>query len=208
MMKNVLKIVLCVFALLALTTTKATAQLLPISLSVKGGPNFSTVSTSAFEGKTGFNAGLGLDVNLPANLAIMSGLEINTKGANTKQELEAIDASQKINAMYLQLPVHLGYRIKLLPGFRMHFELGPYFAQGIGGKTKYMEKGKEVKADTFGDDGLKKFDWGLGAAVGVTLLGRVQVKAGYDLGMANISNNNELKLKNRNAYISAGLIIF
>lgn len=39
----------------------------------------------------------------------------------------------------------------------------PYLAYGVGGKTKI--DGVSEKADTFGDDGLKRFDAGLGLGV-------------------------------------------
>ena len=203
-MKNFLKV-----SLLALTlvfTSTASAQLLPVSIGVKGGLNMSNISTDGYDGKKGFNAGLTVDVNLPANFGIFSGLEVNTKGAQIN------DTDHKINAMYLQLPVHVGYRLKLLPGLRAQFGFGPYFAQGIGGKTKFGDD----KYDTFGDEmhQLKKTDWGLGVHVGVVVLGRIQVRAGYDFGLKNLARSYEEegikvepKLKNRNVYVSAGLII-
>lgn len=194
-MKNFLRISLVTFALL-LTTSMVNAQLLPVSMGIKGGANFSNVNTDGYKSKTGFNAGITVDLNLPANLAIMSGLEINTKGAKVK------DTDYSMNAMYLQLPVHLGYKFGI-PGLRFHFSLGPYFAQGIGGKTKFDGE----KFDTFSDTALKKFDWGLGAGVGVTFLGMIQARVGYDHGLANIGRG-DVKVRNRNAYISAGFLFF
>lgn len=44
--------------------------------------------------------------------------------------------------------------------FWSSFKGGPYLAYGVGGKTKI--DGVSEKADTFGDDGLKRFDAGLG----------------------------------------------
>lgn len=203
-MKNFMRVSLVAIALLLTSTVNA--QLLPISLGIKGGLNVSNVSTDNYESKNGFNAGLTADINLPAGFGIFSGLEVNTKGAKIDEKFGDV----KMNAMYLQLPVRLGYRMSLLPGLRAHFGFGPYFAQGIGGKTKgkYIDGG-EVDMKTFGDDGLKKFDWGLGGEVGVTLIGRVQVRAGYDFGLKNIAPSDaEAKIKNRNFYVSAGLLFF
>ena len=43
---------------------------------------------------------------------------------------------------------------------------GPYFACGIAGKTKFdLGNNTEHKENTFGDDGLKRFDAGLGVGV-------------------------------------------
>lgn len=200
-MKNLFRVSLIALVLL-MTTTIANAQLLPVSLGIKGGANLSNFSTDGHKSKSGFNAGLTLDLNLPANIAIMSGLEVTTKGAKYE------NADLSINAMYLQLPVHLGYKFGI-PGVRFHFSFGPYFAQGIGGKTKGTNsEGTSIKYDTFGDnpEQMKKFDWGVGMGIGATLLGKIQVRVGYDHGLTNISQTG--KIKNRNAYISAGFIFF
>lgn len=196
-MKNFIKISFVALALLL--GTNASAQLLPVSLGIKGGVNLSSmdIKGAKTKSKAGYNAGLTLDVNLPANLAIMTGLEVTTKGAKAK------GGDGTINATYLQLPVHMGYRLKLVPGVSAHFDLGPYFAQGLGGKVK--EDGE--KSNTFGDDALKKFDWGLGVGVGVTFLGKFQVRAGYDHGFANIARE-EGNVKNRNAFLSVGYKFF
>lgn len=201
-MNKIIKISLATLFLL-LTTVTVNAQLLPVSLGLKGGVNFSRANGDITKNKSGFNAGLTLDLNLPAGLAIMSGLEITTKGTKFKES----DVS--VNAMYLQLPIHLGYRFGV-PGARFHFNLGPYFAQGIGGKTKGVDtEGDKFKADTFGSatGQLRKLDWGLGVGVGVTFLGKIQVRMGYDHGMKNLAREGG-KFKNRNAYVSAGLMFF
>lgn len=215
-MKNFIKISLIALALML--TTSANAKLIPVSLGIKGGINSSTVNTKGWESKSGFNAGLTLDVNLPANLAIMSGLEISTKGAKMSGSqldipgMGTVDVpSSKINATYLQLPVHLGYRIKLIPGLRLHVNAGPYFSQGIGGKTNFElvgADGQTTKAKTFKDDVFEKFDWGLGIGAGATVLGMVQVRAGYDWGMKNVSKIDGMNIKNRNFYASVGFLIF
>lgn len=195
-MKNFIKLSFITLALLL--ASNASAQLLPISFGVKGGITSSTVNTKGTESKSGFNAGLTLDVNLPANLAIMTGVEINTKGAKMKE------TGYKMNSTNLQIPAHLGYRIKVIPGFRMHVSAGPYFAQGIAGKTE-MGEGKKVK--TFSGDNaiLKKTDWGLGVGAGATVLGMVQVRVGYDWGMKNLARQGDASIKNRSFYASLGL---
>lgn len=200
MKKLILLIAISTFACI----TKVNAQLLPVSLGIKGGYNTSTMSGDDRKSKSGFNAGLTLDVKLPASLAIYSGIEVTSKGMKTKNT----DAS--LNATYLQIPIHLGYRINTIPGLGLHFSFGPYFSQGIGGKFKFAGN----KIDTFGDSGvLKRSDWGLGVAVGARVLGLVQVRTGYDFGLMNVNkkdieNNIIGKTKNRNFYVSLGFNFF
>lgn len=218
-MRKLLKTTLLTLVLIAVTGSLS-AQLLPLSLGLKGGLNTSNTDAKDSKARAGFNAGLTLDLYLPANLVILSGIELSTKGANDKRRVESpgdlsiegtYDRETKMNMMYLQVPVKLGYRIKTIPGLGLHFGAGPYFAQGIGGKTKVISNGKETyKENTFGDkDGqLKKMDWGLGVEVGASVLGLVQVRTGYDFGLANISRDKDNKVRNRNFYVSAGIKFF
>lgn len=200
-MKILLKISLLAMTLVFATATNA--QLLPVSLGLKGGINKSSYTPESYDNKSGYNVGLTLDLNLPAGFGIFTGLDLMTKGA------EINETSYKLDAMYLQLPVHLGYRLRLLPGLRAHFGVGPYVAYGIGGKTKLTD-GSEV--DTFEKDGtnLEKLDWGVGAHVGVVLLGRIQVRAGYDMGLVDVAPKgfSTEKLKNETFYLSAGVMFF
>ncbi len=207
-MKNFIRIAL--IALFVAAATNASAKVLPVSLGVKGGINMSTLSKKDYKSKVGYNAGITVDLNLPSNLALMTGLEINTKGAKAKE------GDWKMNATYLQLPIHLGYKMDFAPGLSAHFDLGPYLAQGIGGKTKFTEEiyddngvqgTQKTSKNTF-DNGFDKFDWGLGIGVGVTMLNKIRIQVGYDHGLKNISQSKEWKLRNRNVSASVGFLFF
>lgn len=205
-MKHLIKLSFIAIALLL--ATNANAQL-PVSMGIKGGVNISNSSSKLTKSKAGYNVGLTLDVNLPSNVAIMTGLEITNKGAKMKA------ADLKVDATYLQLPIHIGYKMNVAPGATAHFDIGPYFAQGLYGKTKgtlnlvypesYEKSGTSL--NTFGDDGLKRFDWGLGVGVGVTFMGKIQILAGYDHGIASTKVMDE-KFRNRNAFLSLGWKFF
>lgn len=209
-MKHLIKLSFITLALLL--ASNANAQSLPVSMGIKGGINVSNSSSKQTKSIVGYNAGLTLDVNLPSNVAIMTGLEITSKGAKMK------DADLKVDATYLQLPIHLGYKMNVAPGVTAHFDIGPYFAQGVWGKTKGSQdlihpttgevlKTLDINQDTFGDDVLKRFDWGLGIGVGVTFMGKIQILAGYDHGIASTKIMDE-KFRNRNVFASVGWKFF
>lgn len=212
-MKNFIKISLLslVFAL----TANLDAQSLPISVGIKGGVNASNVSTKNYKSKVGYNVGITFDLNLPSHLAIMTGLEVTSKGSKIKDENSK---DWQMNSTYLQLPIHLGYKMNLMPGMTAHFNLGPYLAQSIGGKTKGYDAIVNEAGEITGyqkwsiktsDNGIDKFDWGLGIGVGVTMLNKVQIRAGYDHGMKNIVKSKEApKMRNRNVYASVGFLFF
>ena len=173
------------------------------SFSVKGGLNMSNFYGDDLTDKnmkTGFNIGVGADLGFTPNMYLQTGLFFSTKGAKYKSKAEGdlIDAS--ITANYLQLPVHLAYKIDVTPGTKVVLHAGPYVAYGIGGKSKL---GK-LEVDTFDKDlGFKPFDSGLGLGVGAEF-GPILVDLGWDMGLTNISRLEKGNVKNQNAYLSLG----
>lgn len=214
-MKNFIKIALT--ALAFLVGSNMNAQLLPVSFGVKGGINSSTIEGKEFKSRYGFNVGLNLDVNFTENIAIMTGVEISSKSAIHKG-IGSIDIANqvyttdsRINAIYLQLPLHAGYKINVMPGLKLHVEAGPYFAQGLGGMTDFRTRtidGGDRRMKTFKDDVLSRFDWGVGVAAGITVLNRIQMRAGYDMGLRDLAKVDNLKVRQRNFYASLGFLFF
>ncbi|MDU1891094.1 MAG: porin family protein [Dysgonomonas sp.] len=193
-MKNFIKAGLVAVAMLFCVSVSA-----QISFGVKAGVNLSNYGGDVDDNKAkaGFNAGVTAEIGLPlTNLYVLSGLEYTTKGA----KYDGNNYSYNSNANFLQLPVHVGYRVSALETLGVSFHAGPYFAYGIGGKTG---KG-EAKNDTFDDGMLKKFDFGLGAGVGLEL-GKIGVGLGYDFGLANLyDGEGNDKVRTMNAYLSVG----
>ncbi len=207
-MKTV-KTLLFVVALFIGINANAQLGINPLSFGIKGGVNMSNFSgdpedTSA---KAGWNAGITVDVSLPANFYIASGVELTTKGAKYKQSVviggDAISLVEaKANPMYIQVPVHLGYKIKAFPTTNIVFHGGPYWAYGISGKTKVEGQ----KYDFFGSDAneAKRNDFGLGFGAGVEFLGKITAGIGCDFGLLNISRVDNYTVRNQNAYFSVG----
>ena len=187
-----------------------------LSFGVKVGGNFSNFSGSDFsdelDSKLGFQLGLTAEYGLSDNLFIGSGLEFTTKGARAKEELGPVTMKTSINPMYLQLPVHIGFKFEVANGVNLLAEVGPYAAFGIGGKSKVTIKigdEKETEKNNFfgseDEGGAKRFDFGVGGAIGAEF-GKVVVKAGYDLGLADISrfDDGDNKVKNGNLFLTLG----
>lgn len=197
-MKNYLKVFVTAAVLLFSVNSYA---LLPVSLGIKGGVNLSNVGGDLdhTSSKVGFNAGLIVDIDLPVtSLGITTGIEFTTKGTKIdKKHLIDTDEDAKFNAMYLQLPVHANYKLSVAPATKVVFHAGPYFAYGIGGKTKIDGD----KYDTFDDDGFKKFDFGLGIGAGVQIW-KFGVDLGWDFGLTDVSDMSDVSVKNRNGYLS------
>ena len=213
-MKTILKTNLIIIALLLAMGIQAQDK--PLTFGVKAGVNLSNFSGDVEDNKAkpGFNVGVTVDYALTSDLYLLSGLEFTTKGA--KSEYEETEQGVKVNVtatanpMYLQLPVHLGYKIGISENTKIVLHAGPYLAYGIGGKLKEEAKANvagvnaNVSADTdfFGKEAFKNFDFGLGLGAGVEF-GKINAGLGYDLGLANISREDG-KLRNMNAYLTVG----
>ncbi len=211
-MKTILKTSLIAIALLL--GISANAQEKPLTFGVKAGMNLSNFSGDGdSDSKIGFNAGVTVDYALSSDLYLLSGLELTTKGAKAEYSESESGVSVKYKAtatpMYLQLPVHLGYKLTVTEGTKIVFHAGPYIAYGIGGKTKTkasanalsIDINHEDKEDFFGDEGAKRFDFGVGLGAGVEF-GKIGVGLGYDFGLTKLydEGNN----KNMNAYLTVG----
>ena len=171
-----------IVAMLAVITV-ASAQ---VRLGVKGGINISNFYGSELNDnnmKIGFNAGVSADVDFAPNLAIQSGLFATTKGFKYKQSsLEFSD-----NLVYLQLPVHLAYKVDVTPGTKVFLHGGPYAAYGIAGKRSFSVGSLETSSDKVFGDGVgqyKAFDAGLGIGAGVEL-GQLVFDLGWDMGLVH-----------------------
>lgn len=184
----------------------ASAQYNPITIGIKGGVNISNFGGESLkdtDGKIGFTGGVLLDYNVDEVFFIRTGLDFTTKGA--KQTKAGIEHTY--NPMYLQIPIHAGYKMPFTRSFRCLLHAGPYFAYGVGGKTKSNVSGTdETSTDFFGSEengGHKKIDFGLGLAVGIEY-GKIGIELGYDLGLVNISHKKDEKIKNMNAFLTLG----
>ena len=173
------------------------------SFSIRGGLNMSNFYGDELSDKNmkiGFHAGVGADFEFAPNIALQTGLFYTAKGAeySSKDEGDLIDVNTTAN--YLQLPIHLAYKIDVTPGTKVVLHAGPYLAYGIGGKVKVGP----LSVNTFdGDLGFKPFDAGLGLGVGAEF-GRILVDLGWDMGLTNISRFDSGNVKTQNAYLSLG----
>lgn len=111
-----------------------------------------------------------------------------------------------LDAYYLEIPIHIGYKHSLSENFAIFGEFGPYIGIGLFGKSKIESEGESISVDTFSEDGgVKRFDMGLGFKLGVEINKLIPISVGYDFGLANINNdNNGGSIKNSNLTISIG----
>lgn len=156
-----------------------------VKFGIVAGVNFNNMSEN-LNSKTGYHVGVKTEIDLPqlsdGVYLEIAGL-IASKGAKFDGGYEVGD----INATYLEVPIHLGYKYDINSDIKVIGNFGPYFGLGLFGKVKYDNYWKyEDEENTFGCEGLiKNFDFGLGFNLGVEFKEKYQFTLGYDFGLVN-----------------------
>lgn len=183
--------------------------------------DFSGTDVSQNIAKPGYMIGMEFDIALPSNFFVNTGLDVHLKGAKLKDKVmiettkKVLGGDVKYNAYYLQLPLHLGYNIRISDCLNLKLSAGPYLAMGIGGKYKntitysVINNEKEYvyedssREKTFGDsrDQLRKFDAGLGCKAALDSH-HFNFFMGYDKGLTN--PNRYANIKNSSFYAGLG----
>ena len=206
-----MKKILVLFVLTAIAMVSVNAQD-NLKWGVMAGMNVSKYTFTGFDNRVGFHAGVKaqLGISQEASGAYMDFAALLTlKGAK-------IDggslASIKFNPYYLEVPVRVGYKYAVNDDFSLFGSVGPYMAVGLFGKAKLIVDGdiadiaelggNSMSEDIFGDEGLKRFDFGLGLKAGVEFSKKYQVAISYDFGLVEVIK--EVGMKNRNLMISLG----
>ena len=203
-----MKKALLVFALIAISAVSINAQN-NLKWGLMAGMNVSKYTFTGFDNRVGFHAGvkaeLGLSQGASGAYMDFAGL-LSLKGA--KIDGGSI-ASITFNPVYLEIPVHIGYKYAVNDDLSLFGSAGPYIGIGLFGKAKI--KGDIVESigsddsmseNIFGEDGLNRFDFGLGLKAGLEFSHKYQVSLSYDFGL--VDAQDEIGLKNRNLMISFG----
>ena len=150
----------------------------------------------------GVRAGITADLHLADEFYIGTGLLFTGKGGKDKD-----DSKSKLTLSYLQVPVNFMYKPQLGSG-KLVVGAGPYIAYGIKGKYKIDDgevKGKlNAFKDEAGDGKLKRLDAGLGIVVGYELKNNLYLGLHTDLGLVNIADNKDFKIRNFSSGVSVG----
>ncbi len=204
-------LVLVVFISISMTTAQAqnstsapvvTAN--PGGFIIKGGVNFSNISTQSngsynnANTLTTFKVGVLADVPLASVLSLQPGVLLTGKGAKASGFFDEASYNRSFNPLYIEVPVNLVVKLPLGTSSRIFVGVGPYGALGVGGKWKTTATVANVGLTTstesnikFGngnDDNLKTFDYGLNGLAGVEI-SRLLLGVNYGLGLSKIFPN-------------------
>lgn len=166
----------------------------------------------SFPAKVGFNLGVIADIELGKSFYLQPGFYYSNKGFKYKWENDGEKEIDKFGLNYFEIPILASYKLNINDNLRWEINAGPYIAVGIAGKDKYKYSGEDpdysysVPAfgtgkteveDSEGDKfdtykrGLKRFDFGLQFATGLTIKEHYYVGLRYDLGLLNGCNTSD-----------------
>ena len=204
----------CLFAFAAIC---ANAQ--EIKYGVTAGVNINTLTTNANKERTGFHVGFKTEIDFNEKLYVNAGLMLTSKpwcGLGISYLNKNINISSKATPYYLEIPVHVGYKLPVAKNVKIFGEAGPYIGIGLFGSgssivEQYDEGFKNLIESKKYDNGnpfknnQKRFDWGLGGNIGVELFNHYQLSVGYDWGLKEILGKNT-SMKNKTFMISASYL--
>lgn len=182
------------FVLMAAFTIGGNAQNI---IQWEGFAGFNVSNIGGLGSKPGFHIGAKAELGIPSianGVYVNAGAVFSMKGC--KQDYGDLGGA-KTKANFLDIPIHMGYRYNINNDFSIFGEVGPYFSFGLFGKTKTEELDSdgfgdwsmtEYSYNTFGKDGLKRFDVGAGLRFGVELKHKYSLAIGYDWGFIDLYN--------------------
>ena len=184
------------------------------------GYNFASINSSNasvdMEGYGGFTFGgvYGLQLANSTPLWLEAGLFYSEKGGKTQnfpsvktitentsnQKTTEYFQKKTTRLIYLQAPIAIKYAFDVADDFYVQPFLGGYLALGVGGKTKlYEDKRSEDSFDNF-----TRLDGGLRLGCGVEYQ-MIYAEAGFDFGIANISDNDWISARNQCFFFNIGV---
>lgn len=166
-----------VFATLAFS---AKAQTPDIKLGAKAGVNFSNITDSDMDSKTGFHVGVLAEAFLSERFSIQPEILYSTQGAEIKND----NSSLKVDLEYINVPIMAKYYVA--DGFNI--QAGPQF----GFITKAETKGELLGVTATGDvkDDTESFDFGVNFGLGYELPAGLFFDARYNLGLSKINKES------------------
>jgi len=149
--------------------------------------------SDAFGRQTGFQIGGTIDLALSDMAYLESGLLYTKKG------FEASTA--KVNFGYINIPVGIRYHITEIGGGSNLYVAGGFYAAFL---LSAKADGNKLNIGNSEEDNYKPLDFGIDGGLGVLINDQIDIRIGYELGLANIAAFNDFKLNNTALLLSVG----
>ncbi len=169
-------------------------------------------STANSASSNGFYAGFGYSAEIMPGLNLNPGLYYEFLTSSTGASLGSlVSYSGKTTEHYVNVPLHLSYGISFAPNFKVFAYGGPTANVGIASSTKVSGSvlgiGGSDTIDNYKDSNYGRFDIMLGVGGGIELMRKFRLTVGYDWGMLDRDNRDNVVLK-RNRLTAGAAFIF
>lgn len=172
-----------------------------VSYGLKAGLNVPTFTISSgnvsftSDASTSFHITGYVDAPIARNFSFQPGLSVQGKGGKIGRDLIDGDFDDiTLNLMYLEIPANFVYYIPTGHSGDLFVGAGPYAAYALSLRARM---GSVSEKGNFEENGLKRFDAGVNFLLGYKLYNGLLFNAGYALGLANITEENNVSWKNR-----------
>lgn len=175
-----------------------------LSYGIKAGLNIASLNASGDDGdvssQAGFYGGAFVNFSVAEKFSIQPELLYSMQGAKLGEgEVEGVTVSAKQKLDYLNLPVMAQYQV----ADGLYLEAGPQLGFLLSAETTV--EGNGVKNTVDSKDAFKSIDFGLGFGAGYKLPIGLGINARYNLGLANIIDENEGDGSLKNSVFQIGL---
>jgi len=193
-----MKKVLFILAIAIAATGSVNAQ--DVKIGAKVGLNLANI-TGDFDGddldaKTGFNLGVFAEISLSDKLIFQPELLFSTQGA--KSEETNYNYSLKLN--YLNIPLMIKYAVT----DKFALELGPQVGFLLSANEEETFNGETASDEEDVKDYFKSIDFGLNFGASFDVSEKIIIGARYNLGLSNISDIEDINVKNSLFSLSVG----
>lgn len=172
--------------LLAVVAGGFTMQAQGIDLGIKAGANFANFSGDIdSDGITSFHAGAVLELNLVPTFSIQAEGLFSSQGATYKDT--ALDIAKDIDLSYIAVPIMA--KFYLLPD-RLSLMAGPQFSFLVSDADDVIE--------------TKSFDLAASGGVELKIIAGLFAQARYNVGLNNVSDVEDVDIKNNVFQLSVG----
>jgi len=196
---------LTIFAVLVLTITSSQLYSQKLSIGIHAGLNFAgaSITPSQTTGtRTGIIIGGMVDIGISNELSVAPGLQYISKGASSNDG--GVTSTTSLN--YFEIPLLALYKFKSSE-FTPHIFAGPNFAFNLSANSESSGGGSSSSSDM--SSSFSGFDMGLmfgtGSEYKVSSNMSVYLDLAYSLGLANISKDNSVTIKNNGLRLMAGV---
>lgn len=196
------KIILACFSVL-MTVGLANVNAQSISGGIKAEANMSNFLLSDMDGvestmKVGPNLGGFLKIEFNDNFAIQPEMMFFYRNAEQKTAVGKDDFQQ----WGMQIPVYAVGQTNMGAG-KAYIGVGPYV--GFGFNAEMKDAGTDLYKEVGGSKVMNRWDFGAGAMVGYEFSNRIQINAGYQIGLIDQLDANKDNATMRTQTVSLGI---